>query len=301
MKNVFSWRFLAVAPVLLAGLLVQPGQAAAQAVQFQTVEVGNRRVALSWNRAPGDTLRKADRESCAQLCGSCCRDRLFGGYQVWRGSTPDPSKMVLMRTYSIFDTTWTFTGNERVFVDPDSVVARGCGGIPGLNENICNPLTGEVIAPFNGFPYYYAITYFESNVDTLFGSPRLIEYPVQTTAQGFRQTPVTPAEPCETEAPVLGNVLVVPNPFNPADEFQKASFGRENRVQFINLPCPATVKIFTIAGDHVQTLENEMDNGALDWDLKNGNGDDVKGGIYMFVAETDNGKQSRSGHFVLIR
>jgi hypothetical protein len=290
--------------------------AAAQIVQFETPEVGNRRVVLRWDPVPGDTLdaeaRRECKEPCRALpdstaeqqaireaCFAVCNQRLFGGYQIWRSSPEDTSRMVLLRTYSVFDSTWTFVGNERAFIDPDSVIVRGCG--EPFPDPDCNPTTGKAVAPFNGFPYYYAITWFESQPVTIAGGERISEFEMQSRAQGRLVQPVQPSALCVTTSPLLGNVGVVPNPFNPNDAFQRSSFGSENRVQFVNLPCPATIRIYSVAGDLIHTLENTDNDASVDWNLKNGDGRDVVGGIYMFLVEAAGGSQTRSGHFVIIR
>lgn len=284
-----------------AALLLLSREAAAQLVQFLTPEVADRRVVLRWNRAPGDTLSSAARRNCSAICGECCEEFRFGGYQIWKGLTNDPGSMVLVRSYSLFDTTWTFRGTERIFVDPDSVSVRGCGGIPGLDEDFCDPLTGRAIPPFNGFKYWYAVTWYDSKVDSIGGRARVREVDRQTREEGILASPVQPAALPASEAPLLGRVHVIPNPYDPSDEFGRQQFGTEERVQFVNLPSPGRVKIFTIAGDLIRELLNDDDDGALDWDLKNADGEDVVPGVYMYVAETGDGAQRRNGHFVIIR
>jgi hypothetical protein len=328
------WGAVLGAAALLAA--TPAGPAGAQIVQFKTPEVGDRRVVLRWDPVPGDTLdveaRRGCKDECDQfnvdtcrvqcdallpdtaavrLCREACDDyidnckaactvRLFGGYQIWRSTAEDTSQMVLLRTFSVYDTTWGFPREgERIFVDPDSVLVRACGD--PLPDPDCNPAEGKAVAPFNGFPYYYAVTWFESRSRTVAGAERIEEFPMQTTAQGRLTTPVQPAATAVSSRPLLGKVLVVPNPFNPKDPFKRASFGLENRVQFINLPSPATVRVYTSSGDLVRILENNDENDSVDWDLKNGDGDEVVGGIYMFVAEAPDEPQPRSGHFVIIR
>lgn len=286
--------------MLLLGGILAWGEARAQALEFLTPEAGNRRVTLRWTAVPSDTLDAMERVNCKAMCGDCCRDFKFGGYQIWRGSSEDTTKLVLLRTYSILDSTWTFVGENREFVDPDSVKIRGCGGTPGFDLDQCDPLTGRAIAPFNGFQYWYAISWYESAVDTV-GAPRIKERVVQDRGTGILDESVMPSSRSTTESPVLGDVHVVPNPYDPSDDAGKQSFRGEERIQFVNLPSPARVKIFTIAGDLVQTLENDDSNGSIDWNLKNAAGKDVVAGIYMYVAETGDGSQRRNGHFVIIR
>lgn len=288
----------------------RPAEAAA-VITLELPQTGDRRVELRWNRAVGDTFERVvkpgtsgeivtEREVCKELCEGCCRERRFGGYQVWRSLSSNPNQFMLLRTYSVMDSTWSFDGAERVFVDPDSVITRGCGGNPDLVTDDCDPLTGKAVPPFNGFFYRYAITWFESSVDTIGGQPRLLEFPMQTVEEGAFPDKVQPGPLPESRSPLLGRVHVVPNPFDPSDRFGKAAFGSEQRIQFVNLPSPATVRIFTVAGDLIRELVNDDDDGAVDWNLKNADGEDVLGGVYFFVAESG-GDQRRRGHFVIIR
>lgn len=287
---------LLVGPAPGAGVQVAGAQVAgAEALKFNLpVELADRKVILRWNRAPGDTLTPDERLND--------RSRLFGGYQVWRSTFDDPEHFELLRTYSLFDTTWTFAGTERIFADADSILARGCTGVPPAGGGFtCDPITGRAIAPFNGFFYYYALTWFEARVDIVGGSQRVQVFQMQTPGQGRLETPVEPAAHGVSRAPLLGKVHVVPNPFNPSDRAKRLQFGDENRVSFVGLPSPATVRIFTAAGDLVQVLENQDGNDTADWDLRNGNGDDVVGGLYLFQVDASNGALTKTGHFVIIR
>lgn len=283
---------VATGVILLVG--AAPG-AGAEALKFNLpVELGDRKVILQWNRVPGDTLTPDERQSD--------QSRLFGGYQVWRSTFDDPEHYELLRTYSLFDTTWTFHGTERSFADPDSIMVRGCTGVPPAGGGFtCDPITGRAIAPFNGFFYYYALTWFEARVDIVGGSRRVQVFPMQSPEQGRLEAPVEPAAHGVSRAPLLGTVHVVPNPFNPSDRANRLQFGNENRVSFVGLPSPATVRIFTASGDLVQVIENQDGNDAVDWDLRNGDGDDVVGGLYLFQVDASNGALTKTGHFVIVR
>ena len=89
------------------------------------------------------------------------------------------------------------------------------------------------------------------------------------------------------------------------------SFGPTNKdpsgekLEFRNLPrCRSTVRIYTIAGDLVQTLGHDGSggNGALPWNLISRNGQDVTSGVYLFSVEPQD-KRFREfvGKFVVIR
>ena len=86
----------------------------------------------------------------------------------------------------------------------------------------------------------------------------------------------------------LDKVSVVPNPYVGAARWEPqrlTSSGRgERKIYFINLPSKATIKIFTISGDHVKTIEHESNllDGKASWDLKSKSGLDIAPGVYVY-------------------
>jgi hypothetical protein len=100
-------------------------------------------------------------------------DSLFGGYNVWRSITPDPASFMLIRRFQRrYPVAWTFSppsaaactpfangSSCRAFVDPDSVVVFEKIQITSQGDSaMARRYLG--ISPFNGFPYYYAVTWF---------------------------------------------------------------------------------------------------------------------------------------------
>jgi hypothetical protein len=60
----------------------------------------------------------------------------------------------------------------------------------------------------------------------------------------------------------------------------------QSELHFINLPAVATIKIYTAAGDLVRQLEhNDQVRDFERWDLKNGAGQAVASGIYVYRVE----------------
>ena len=57
----------------------------------------------------------------------------------------------------------------------------------------------------------------------------------------------------------------------------------ERRIYFENLPLKCTIRIFTLSGEHVKTIEHEstFENGREFWNLLNEDGFSVAYGIYF--------------------
>jgi hypothetical protein len=80
---------------------------------------------------------------------------------------------------------------------------------------------------------------------------------------------------------------VVPNPYVGIASFESERFaisGRgERRMEFRNLPQNCTVRIFTVRGELVQTLQHDgSDTGMVPWDLRTKDNLDVAPGLYIF-------------------
>lgn len=92
----------------------------------------------------------------------------------------------------------------------------------------------------------------------------------------------------ETAKSELDNIYVVPNPYvglneiEPTNKLPGQSRG-ERRIYFENLPPRCTIRIYTVAGEHVQTLEHDsnISNGREYWNLLNTDGFSVAYGIYI--------------------
>jgi hypothetical protein len=100
----------------------------------------------------------------------------------------------------------------------------------------------------------------------------------------------TPAGFDETEAAdALDDVYVVPNPYVATNPFEPSippdRSGRgERRVYFHNLPPRATIRIYTITGELVDTVEHDapFDDGQAAWDLTSRDGMNLAYGIYLY-------------------
>lgn len=86
----------------------------------------------------------------------------------------------------------------------------------------------------------------------------------------------------------LDNIYVVPNPYvganvlEPANKLPGQNRG-ERRIYFENLPMQCTIRIYTLNGELVTTLQHDsgMDNGREYWNLLNKDGFSVAYGVYL--------------------
>jgi hypothetical protein len=102
----------------------------------------------------------------------------------------------------------------------------------------------------------------------------------------------------------LSRVKVVPNPYLTTAGWEKKPIKGnrgDRKIQFIHMPPRATVRIYTVRGELVQTLEHDAPvwDGSLDWNLKSREGLDVAYGVYFYHLESPAGE--KTGKFALIK
>ena len=103
----------------------------------------------------------------------------------------------------------------------------------------------------------------------------------------------------------LDEIAVVPNPYVGVASWEPVTndVGRgERRIYFINLPAQCTIRIYTISGHLVKTLEHNtsMANGQEPWDLISKDGMNVAFGVYIFHVDAP-GIGEKIGRFALIK
>ncbi len=132
----------------------------------------------------------------------------------------------------------------------------------------------------------------------------LIPNRVNTPADRFEFVPEISETYEQSVAEVdLDDIRVVPNPYYATSEYDESQFDR--RVKFFGLPERCTIRIFTVAGDLVRTLEHgagsdndrteEVDADDVEdttsiegWDLKNGDGFWAASGVYVAHVDAPN-------------
>jgi hypothetical protein len=155
-----------------------------------------------------------------------------------------------------------------------------------------------------GSSYYYAMTAYDTGhaawpVDRSFrfsetGSNRVP--PMESSIFANRTTTTFRATIPATKQ--LDKILVVPNPFvarsgliNPGDI---------DVISFVNIPSPSTIRIYTMRGDLVKTIEHNDGSGIAAWNQVTDYGQFAKSGIYIYRVETPDGNKS-IGKFAIVR
>ena len=104
----------------------------------------------------------------------------------------------------------------------------------------------------------------------------------------------------------LEDIHVVPDPYVSNASWEKPLFyaaGRgERRIDFVNLPSKCTIRIYTMSGTLVKTIERDSfdDNGAESWDLTSEDGLTVAFGMYIYHVDAFE-LGEKIGKFALIK
>ncbi len=97
----------------------------------------------------------------------------------------------------------------------------------------------------------------------------------------------------------LSEILVVPNPFVIGEGFSQPGAGDE--IQFVNIPNPCTIRIYTVRGDLVKTIKVDEGTGAIvAWNQVTDFGQFVESGIYIFHVDAP-GLGTKVGKFAIVR
>ena len=168
----------------------------------------------------------------------------------------------------------------------------------------------------NGFIYFYSVTATDHELmpeDNEFG----IDLPVGQGLSGdpgssfANTTPGTSAQTAEERERLGTNIYVFPNPATreALAEYQELYPASDDptgvRVTFTNLPkARNTIKIFTVSGDLVQTIEHDGTTGTghVSWNLMSRNLQEIVSGIYLYSVHADDSRfEDFIGKFVVVR
>jgi hypothetical protein len=97
----------------------------------------------------------------------------------------------------------------------------------------------------------------------------------------------------------LDEIKVVPNPYIVRNNWERSR--DYSVVAFTHLPDKCTIRIYTLSGDHLQTLEHESTTfgGNENWDLLTKNRQKIAAGVYIYHVQSDYGE--KIGKFAIVR
>jgi hypothetical protein len=193
---------------------------------------------------------------------------VFGGYRIWMRELWKSGEFSLVRQYDL--------GQD----DPDAA------GYWPFDAYYLQPVRGDSGAFFqNAFPYQFSVTMF--TVDDPESSDVYCK-------EGNLTEVLYPRVGVQTD---LASVQVIPNPYRSSADWER---GGQRRVTFVGLPHEATIRIYTVAADHVITLKpKDQRDDQHDWDLTNKDGEEIAPGVYIWQVEGGGG--TKYGRIMIIK
>ena len=94
----------------------------------------------------------------------------------------------------------------------------------------------------------------------------------------------------------LSDIKVVPNPYIARAAWENNTI--PTKMQFTHLPGECTIRVYTLAGDLVKTIEHTSGDGDEDWNLLSSSGQLVASGMYFFHVSSPVGEYL--GRFAII-
>jgi len=110
----------------------------------------------------------------------------------------------------------------------------------------------------------------------------------------------------DQEKDELADIAVVPNPYVVTASWEPQHFfqsGRgQRKIDFIHLPQKCTIRIFTIRGYLVDTIEHDdtIYDGSESWDVLNKDGSEIAYGVYIYHVDAP-GVGQKIGKFAIIK
>ena len=195
----------------------------------------------------------------------------FAGYRVYRakGSFMNPYKLI-----------WECSGNT---------------GIPDTTVYIDYDVE-------SGRRYYYYVTAYDDgsqNTDGLFPGQSL------ESSHYLNRNVVYAAEPTRLPAKSLDGVVVVPNPY----DTHSYRWDDPNEIKFMGLPHKATIRIYTVSGDFIKTIEHPSEPKYIGhsepWNQVTDDNMLITSGTYVYHVEgrdeNDQFLGTATGVFVIVR
>jgi hypothetical protein len=157
---------------------------------------------------------------------------------------------------------------------------------------------------YNGFDYIYNVSAYRTKTGNITEeSIRVAD--INNITNLINAVMIQPTSDAAATVDDLDKIKVVPNPFVVSARWDETrlgnmAFGEPVRnIAFTNLPRGSTVRIFTVDGDLVQTLQHIDEGGRLEWNLLSSENIPVVSGIYFYHVDSSLGE--KAGRFAIIR
>lgn len=187
--------------------------------------------------------------------------------------------------------------DREVILDSTTIYVDGVGDsteVRWYSKTFINLLESQAL--------YFAVTSFD------YGNPTTQLSPIESS----KAINATLLYPTATGEDITGDIFVFPNPYRIDGGYRDAGFEDpdhsgwtpwDRRIYFGNLPEKCTIRIFTLDGDLVDTIEYDRSlPGTLEfaeWNLISRNTQAVVSGLYIFSMESES--ENYLGKFVIIK
>ncbi|KAB2878689.1 hypothetical protein F9K33_12060 [bacterium] len=234
----------------------------------------------------------------------------FQGYRVYRSLTGLQDSYELLAQYDKIDSLGTISYR---FLNANNNIEISDINL-GSNTGLSYSYTDSNLT--NGQNYFYSVTAYDAQPyiagpDSILFDGKYILKPdgLPVSLESSVLSNAVSLVPLKSIASSVKNIKVVPNPFYKYSSFETSL---DKLIKFTNLPSSCTIKIFTVAGDLVRTLNHNSasDNDRVNnrpydesyspssdatsierWDLKTANGRYVASGMYIALVESAEGKR----------
>lgn len=159
-----------------------------------------------------------------------------------------------------------------------------------------------------GVGYYYGVTTYDTGHDQPWPPDPSIES-VPSLESGLVNANSEPIYPKAAPSNNLDDIRVYPNPF--IQHSQLRGEGEDYRIEFVNIPSICTIRIYTLAGEHIRTIEHDDGSGDEPWGSRalgdyqvNKYLQYVAPGTYLFHVESHvpgHKGEEKIGKFVIIK
>ena len=261
---------------------------------------GNHKVTLMWDNSSEYSIDLISKQ------------RDFEGYRVYRSFLGDDKSsagmlgsLKLIHEYDLKNRLFFDTGMDAVRMDEPEIEYE-TDPETGKIDTITYTYRIEITNLQNGWPYAFAVSAFDSGDAT-------IDLPSLESSNLQNAVIVTPGTPPATasQQPEIG---VYPNPYR-VNALWDGQYERDRKLHFYNLPANCEVRIYTLAGDLVDSFNHSgllfsdasmnvngvFSGGEHAWDIVSKFDQAIATGLYLFTVKDNQTGEVYTGKFVIIK